>query len=104
MKGGILMNSIIDDLYYGKIRPWEKTMSVEGEYRKSVADLTSAERKLLSLLDGELKDLLEKLIKAQSDIVESYCREYYTEGLKFGIRLMAAVYEDESENFKSDVE
>lgn len=98
------MNSIIDDLYYGKIRPWEKTMSVEGEYRKSVADLTSAERKLLSLLDGELKDLLEKLIKAQSDIVESYCREYYTEGLKFGIRLMAAVYEDESENFKSDVE
>lgn len=79
-------------------------MSAEGEYRKSVADLTSAERKLLSLLDGELKGLLEKIIKSQSDIVESYCREYYTEGLKFGIRLMATVYEDESENFKSNVE
>lgn len=104
MKGGIKMNSIIDDLYYGNIRPWEKTMSAEGEYLKSVADLTSAERKLLSLLDGEKKNLLETLIKAQNDILERSCREYYAEGLKFGIRLMVAVYEEGSKNFKSNDE
>lgn len=96
------MNSIFDDLYYGNIRPWEKTTAAKVEYCKSVTELTSAERKLLSSLDGEQKSLLETLIKAQSDILEISCREYYYEGLRLGIRLMAEVYEGKDKNFTSD--
>lgn len=96
------MNSIFDALYYGNIRPWEKTMVAEGEYCKSVTELTSAERKLLSSLDDEQKSLLETLIKAHSDILEMSCREYYSEGLRLGIRLMAEAYEGKGKNFTSD--
>ncbi len=96
------MNSIFDDLYYGNIRPWEKTMAAEVEYCKSVTEVTSAERKLLSSLDGEQKSLLETLIKAQSDILEMSCREYYFEGLRLGIRLMAEIYEGKGKKFTSD--
>lgn len=96
------MKSIFDDLYYGNIRPWEKTMAAEVEYCKSVTEVTSAERKLFSSLDGEQKSLLETLIKAQSDILEMSCREYYFEGLRLGIRLMAEVYEGKGKNFTSD--
>ena len=96
------MNSIFDDLYYGNIRPWEKAMAAAGEYGKSVTELTLAERKLLSSLDGEQKSLLETLIKAHSDILEMSCREYYYEGLRLGIRLMAEAYEGKGKNFTSD--
>lgn len=96
------MNSIFDDLYYGNIRPWEKAMAAEGEYGKSVTELTSAERTLLSSLDGEQRSLLEILIKAQSNILEMSCKKYYFDGLRLGIRLMAEAYEGKGKNFTSD--
>lgn len=96
------MNSIFDDLYYGNIRPWEKTMVSEGDYYKTVKNLTAIERKLMCVLQGEDRILLETLIKAQSDILEMSCIEYYYEGLRLGIRLMAEVYEGKGKNFTSD--
>lgn len=96
------MNSIFDDLYYGNIRPWEKAMAAEGEYNKAVLELTSVERTLLKKLNDEERTLLETLIKAQSDILEMSCREYYSEGLRLGIRLMAEAYEGKGKNFTSD--
>jgi hypothetical protein len=104
MKGGIYMNSILDDLYYGKIQPWEKAMVTEGEYSKAVAALTTAERKLFEVLQEEDRSLLESLIKAQGELLEWSCKEYYSDGVRFGIRLMAAVYEQGSKNLKSNEE
>lgn len=70
------------------------------EYHKAMAAFSTAENKLQNLLEGESKILLDKLLNAHSELINLSSREYFYEGVKLGVKLMAAVYENDSKNFK----
>ena len=98
------MKSFIEEIYCGNIRPWEKAFVKDSKYQKIAMNFSMAENELINFLDGKEKELFNKLLKLHSDLIELSCREYYAEGVRFGVRLMTDVYENGSKNFKSEVE
>ena len=86
---------IIEDLYYGRISPYEMSISATPEYQKlkSIADRN--EDLLRKSLSDEQKLLLDKLIKFVTDISSISERDMFMAGFRLGVKLMIDVMKDE---------
>ena len=76
------MNTI-QDLYYGRISPYEMSISDKNE------DL------LRETLSDEQKELLEKLTECITDISSISERDMFIAGFRLGMKLMIDVMKDE---------
>ena len=88
------MNTI-QDLYYGRISPYEMSISTAPEYQKLKALADKNEDLLKETLSDEQKELLEKLIECITDISSISERDMFINGFQLGMKLMIDVMKDE---------
>ena len=95
-RSGELSNmSTIQDLYYGRISPYEMSISATPEYQKLKALATQNEDLLREPLSDEQKELLEKLTENITDISSISERDMFITGFRLGVKLMIDVMKDE---------
>ena len=88
------MNAI-QDLYYGRISPYEMSISTAPEYQKLKALADKNEDLLRETLSDEQKELLEKLTESVTDISSISERDMFIAGFRLGMKLMIDVMKDE---------
>ena len=88
------MNTI-QDLYYGRISPYEMSISTASEYQKLKALADQNENLLRESLSDEQKELLEKLTECITDISSISERDMFIAGFRLGMRLMIDVMKDD---------
>ena len=86
---------IIEDLYYGRISPYEMSISATPEYQKLKALADRNEDLLRESLSDKQKELLEKLIETVTDISSISERDMFINGFRLGMKLMIDVMKDE---------
>ena len=87
--------NIIEDLYYGRISPYEMNISATPEYQKLKALADRNEDLLRQTLSDEQKELLEKLIEFVTDISSISERDMFIAGFRLGVKLMMDVMKGE---------
>ena len=88
------MNTI-QDLYYGRISPYEMSISAVPEYQKLKAFADKNEDLLTETLSDEQKELLEKLTECITDISSISERDMFIAGFRLGVRLMIDVMKND---------
>ena len=93
-KGQVSSMKIIEDLYYGRISPYEMNISATPEYQKLKALADRNEDLLRESLSDEQRELLEKLIETVTDISSISERDMFIAGFRLGMKLMMDVMKD----------
>ena len=88
------MNTI-QDLYYGRISPYEMSTSTAPEYQKLKALADRNEDLLKESFSDEQKELLDKLTECITDISSISERDMFIAGFRLGVKLMIDVMKDE---------
>ena len=88
------MNTI-QDLYYGRISPYEMSISTAPEYQKLKALADKNEDMLRKTLSDEQKELLDKLTECITDISSISERDMFINGFRLGMKLMIDVMKDD---------
>ena len=88
------MNTI-QDLYYGRISPYEMSISTAPEYQKLKALAVQHEGLLRDTLSDEQKELLDKLTECITDISSISERDMFIAGFRLGVKLMIDVMKNE---------
>ena len=86
---------IIEDLYYGRIAPYEMNISATTEYQKLKALADRNEDLLRESLSDEQEELLDKLIETVTDISSISERDMFIAGFRLGVKLMMDVMKGE---------
>ena len=94
-KGQVKQMNTIQDLYYGRISPYEMSISTAPEYQKLKALADRNEDLLKETLSDEQKELLDKLIESMTDISSISERDMFIVGFRLGVKLMIDVMKDE---------
>ena len=94
-KGQVNNMNTIQDLYYGRISPYEMSISTAPEYQKLKALADKNEDLLKESLSQEQKELLGKLIESVTDISSISERDMFIAGFRLGMKLMIDVMKDE---------
>ena len=87
--------STIQDLYYGRISPYEMSISATPEYQKLKALATQNEDLLRETLSDKQKELFEKLTENITDISSISERDMFIAGFKLGMKVMVDVMKDD---------
>ena len=94
-KGQVNNMNTIQDLYYGRISPYEMSISTAPEYQKLKALANRDEDLLRESLSDEQKELLEKLTECITDISSISERDMFIAGFRLGVKMMIDVMKDE---------
>ena len=94
-KGQVKQMNTIQDLYYGRISPYEMSISTAPEYQKLKALAGKNEDLLRETLSDEQSALLDKLIESFTDISSISERDMFIAGFRLGMKLMIDVMKDE---------
>ena len=94
-KGQVKQMNTIQDLYYGRISPYEMSISTAPEYQKLKALADRNEDLLRESLSDEQKELLENLTESVTDISSISERDMFIAGFRLGMKLMIDVMKDE---------
>ena len=94
-KGQVKQMNTIQDLYYGRISPYEMSISTTPEYQKLKALAGKNEDLLRETLSDEQSALLDKLIESFTDISSISERDMFIAGFRLGMKLMIDVMKDE---------
>ena len=94
-KGQVNRMNTIQDLYYGRISPYEMSISTAPEYQKLKALADKNENLLKETLSDEQTELLEKLTESITDISSISERDMFIAGFRLGMKLMIDVMKDE---------
>ena len=94
-KGQVNNMNTIQNLYYGRISPYEMSISAAPEYLKLKALAAKNEDLLKETLSDEQKELLGKLIESMTDISSISERDMFIVGFRLGVKLMIDVMKDE---------
>ena len=86
---------IIEDLYYGRISPYEMSISATPEYQKLKSLAERNENLLRESLSDKQKALLDILIESVTDISSISERDMFIAGFRLGVKLMIDVTKDE---------
>lgn len=85
--------NIIEELYYGNVRPYEKRFNDPTQYANLMKNICDNEQKLTELLRSfpnseNEQHLLSQLVNAQNEL-SHFCEvEKFIEGFQLGVRSM----------------
>lgn len=83
------MQSIIEELYYGNVLPFERRIPRGGEYAHIMKLLTRNEEELIKTLTDAQKEIFEKLKANISELNGIDEATTFAIGFKLGVRLVA---------------
>ena len=84
---------ILEELWYGKVIPWQMGIKSE-QYKNLMAQIAESEEKLMRLLSEEGKEVYEKLMDLQSKASVMEQREAFIRNFKLGARFMLEVTDE----------
>lgn len=90
--------SILEDLYEGKVHPWDKRVCEDGEYRRIADRLADRMDELTTCLNEREKTLCDTIENDLADLSTLSQREYFIEGFRLGAQIMCEIYRYESGN------
>lgn len=95
------MKSIIEELYHGRINPYDKVLDTIPDYNKFLEIFIKNEEQLLKLLDNNILSEYSSVFKNYSDAFEEMLHisetERFIDGFKLGARFaleMFALFEN----------
>ena len=81
---------IIDQLYFGRIVPWERQVEKPPEIEKYSDQVCEDIEHLQKLLDEVGKSVLERLLDNNSEVERFQVKESFKYGFRLGMQLAAA--------------
>lgn len=92
---------IIDQLYFGRIVPWEKQVEKPPEVEQCGNQVCDDIEYLEKLLDGNGRKVLERLLDNGSEVERFLVKESFKDGFRLGMQLAAAGLERSTINMES---
>ena len=89
-----MKNDILDDLYYGRIIPWEQGPSNLDAQKKSEARVNDLIEQLKVLLDEKGRSILNQLVDEQINSSLNAASDSFKSGFRLGAKLMKAMLEE----------
>ena len=83
--------SIIEDLWYGNIAPWEREIKRSSEYADVLERIVQIEADLHARLNDEEKEILEKFVNCTNEMCCISEREMFVQGFMLGAKLIIEV-------------
>ncbi len=90
------MARILEDLFFGQIRPSEIGIKRTASYDQAVKDILTSEDKLMELLQGYEKEMFQKFSNAHSVINGTENVAYFITGFKLGAKIGLEIMTDGS--------
>ncbi len=87
------MRQTLDDIFYAKIRPFERGYYYLPEYSKCVQTLADLEKQIDSLLSPKAAELFEQYQDIDNDLLFITKSESFKDGFSLAIRLILESYE-----------
>ena len=88
------MRSIIEELFYGNICPNTDCRSRDKETKQLMGYIADHHDNLLSTLNEQQKEILEKFDDCYNELIDINEREIFAYAFKLGAKLMLTVMED----------
>lgn len=85
-------NNILNDLFFGKIAPWEDRPENIEEFRRLNQQLSQLSDTIEERLDKETQALLDQYISDRSDLESLLQCDSFKTGFRLGVQLMLAAY------------
>ena len=85
------MRSILEELFYGNVCPNTDCRSQDKETKQLMGDIADHHENLLSTLNDEQKELLEKFDDCYNELTDINEREIFSYAFKLGARMMLEV-------------
>ena len=89
--------SIIEDLWYGNIAPWEREIKRSSEYADVLERIVQIEADLNARLNDEEKEILERFVNCTNEMCCISEREMFVRGFTLGIKMIIEVMNSENE-------
>ena len=90
------MRTILEELFYGNICPNTDCRSHDKETKQLMGYIADHHDNLLSTLNDQQKEILEKFDDCYSELTNINEREIFTYAFKLGARLMLAVVREDT--------
>ena len=88
------MRSILEELFYGNICPNTDCRSQDKETKQLMGYIADHHDNLLSTLNEQQKEILEKFDDCYNELIDINEREIFAYAFKLGAKLMLTVMED----------
>ena len=88
------MRSILEELFYGNICPNTDCRSTDKETKQLMGYIADHHDNLLSTLNEQQKEILEKFDDCYNELIDINEREIFAYAFKLGAKLMLTVMED----------
>ena len=85
---------ILEDLFYGKINPWEDCPSHIEELRGLNQKMSQLSVILEGRLDKETRSLLDQYLSNRADMEALLSCDSFKTGFRLGVQIMMAVYKE----------
>ena len=90
------MRKTLEELFYGNLTPNEQQITPDSPLQQAMDQAEKYEEKLTSLLEGEEKTMLLRLLNAENEIGSTLALENFILGFRLGMRMdMEALDEDD---------
>ena len=87
------MRKILEEFYFGNLRPSERRVTPSSELRQAVSSVSRCEQQLMEQLMEQLNEgeqaILKDMVSAQQDIDSITGCESFVLGFRLGVRMMA---------------
>ena len=91
------MRSILEELFYGNICPNTDCRSRDKETKQLMGYIADHHDNLLSTLNEQQKELLEKFDDCYNELADINEREIFAYAFRLGARIILAIMENKSE-------
>ena len=91
------MRSILEELFYGNICPNTDCRSHDKETKQLMGYIADHHDNLLSTLNDQQKEILEKFYDCYNELTDINEREIFAYAFKLGARIMLAVVSEREE-------
>ena len=88
------MNSILEEFARGNVSPESHFFKRDSHFGRTMKILSDSEEKLLSALDGELKETLKQFSEAQAEISLLSGIDRFIRGYRIGVLMTMEIFND----------
>jgi len=94
------MSSILEDIYYGKVRPSVRTFMPHSRYAILVDQAARLEDEITAKVPEDIAALFRQYATTCSEINNVSCLEDFKSGMRLVVRFMLAALDDEQGLFR----